>query len=82
MRMRISNANDLAVRQPSTGCRPHGCAANLGRPIFEEPRVTLDPKNLHLFGVRAVDRGERELLQARGVDMSICADSTSSAPLC
>jgi len=40
-----------------------------GLPISEEPRVTLDPKNLHLFGVRAVDRGERDLLQARGVNI-------------
>ena len=40
-----------------------------GLPVSEEPRVTLDPKNLHLFGVRAVDRGERDLLHARGVDI-------------
>ena len=40
-----------------------------GLPISEEPRATLDPKNLHLFGVRAVDRGERDLLQARGVNI-------------
>jgi hypothetical protein len=40
-----------------------------GLPISEEPRVTLDPKNLHLFGVRAVDRGERDLLQSRGVNI-------------
>jgi arginase len=40
-----------------------------GLPISEEPRAILDPKNLHLFGVRAVDRGERDLLQARGVNI-------------
>ena len=37
--------------------------------IFDAPRATLDPKNLHLFGVRAIDRGERDLLHARGVDV-------------
>jgi arginase len=37
--------------------------------LDDAPRKTLDPKNLHLFGVRAVDRGERELLHARGVDV-------------
>jgi arginase len=33
----------------------------------DEPHGSLDPKNLYLFGVRAIDRGERELLRARGV---------------
>jgi arginase len=41
-----------------------------GLEIFgDAPRATLDPRNLHLFGVRAVDRGERALLHARGVDV-------------
>jgi arginase len=38
-------------------------------PLDDAPRQTLDPTNLHLFGVRAIDRGERELLHARGVDV-------------
>jgi len=41
-----------------------------GLEILEsEPHARLSPKNLHLFGVRAVDRGERELLHARGVNI-------------
>ncbi|MCH9648342.1 MAG: arginase [Deltaproteobacteria bacterium] len=28
----------------------------------------LDPKNLHLFGIRSVDEGERSLLEERGVE--------------
>ena len=41
-----------------------------GLPLpHDAPRQTLDPKNLHPFGVRAIDRGERELLHARGVDV-------------
>jgi len=41
-----------------------------GLPLADgAPRKTLDPKSLHLFGVRAIDRGERELLHARGVDV-------------
>ncbi|CEJ12294.1 Arginase [bacterium YEK0313] len=34
-----------------------------------EARVLIDPKNLHLFGIRSVDRAERELLRARGIDV-------------
>ena len=33
------------------------------------PRVRLLPDRVHLFGVRSVDRGERALLKARGVDV-------------
>ena len=41
-----------------------------GLPLLDDaPHQTLDPKNLHPFGVRAIDRGERELLHARGVDV-------------
>jgi arginase len=41
-----------------------------GLPLLDDaPRQTLDPRNLHPFGVRAIDRGERELLHARGVDV-------------
>jgi len=41
-----------------------------GLPLADDaPRETLDPKNLHLFGVRAIDRGERDLLHVRGVDV-------------
>ena len=29
----------------------------------------VDPRNLHLFGVRSIDDGERRLLRARGVDV-------------
>lgn len=37
--------------------------------IFAEGRARLSPANLHLFGIRSVDRGERALLKARGIDV-------------
>ena len=38
--------------------------------LFEgELAPCLDPRNLHLFGVRSIDDGERRLLRARGVDV-------------
>ena len=34
-----------------------------------QPRVPVPPDDLHLFGIRSIDRGERDLLRARGVDV-------------
>jgi arginase len=34
-----------------------------------EPRATIPPRNLKLFGIRSIDAGERALLKARGVDV-------------
>ena len=54
----------------------HGMAAAMlcQEPGFEgllgdEPDGFVDPHNLHLFGVRSIDDGERRLLRARGVDV-------------
>ncbi|HYF55201.1 MAG TPA: arginase [Salinarimonas sp.] len=54
----------------------HGMSAALltGEPGLEEvfgdePRQVIDPANLHLFGIRSIDRGERNLLVARGIDV-------------
>ena len=54
----------------------HGMSAALlaGEPGLDavfgpEPRVPIPPRNLHLFGIRSVDRDERALLKARGVDV-------------
>jgi len=35
----------------------------------DEPRAPIEPRQLHLFGVRSLDRGERELLRARGINV-------------
>jgi len=35
--------------------------------IDETARVAIKPANVHLFGIRSVDRGERALLAARGI---------------
>jgi arginase len=35
----------------------------------DEPRRPIDPANLHLFGIRSIDRDERNLLVARGIDV-------------
>ncbi len=54
----------------------HGMSAALiaGEPGFDavfgpEPRVSIPPGSLHLFGIRSIDREERALLRARGVDV-------------
>jgi arginase len=44
-------------------CREAGLEDLFG----EEPHGFVEPHNLYLFGVRAVDPGERQLLQVRGV---------------
>jgi arginase len=59
---------------PSGNMHGMSAAALCGEPgldgIFgNEPHGSIDPKNLCLFGVRAIDRGERELLHLRGVDV-------------
>jgi arginase len=59
---------------PSGNMHGMSAASLCGEPgldgIFgDEPHGLLDPKNLCLFGVRAIDRGERELLHLRGVDV-------------
>jgi arginase len=59
---------------PSGNMHGMSAAALCGEPgldgIFgNEPHGLVDPKNLCLFGVRAIDRGERELLHLRGVDV-------------
>jgi arginase len=59
---------------PSGNIHGMSAAALCGEPgldgIFgDEPHGLVDPKNLCLFGVRAIDRGERELLHARGVNV-------------
>jgi len=57
---------------PSGNMHGMSAASVCGEPGFEEvfgsePHGQISPKNLYLFGVRAIDRGERELLLARGV---------------
>ncbi len=54
----------------------HGMSAAMlcGEPGFEGmfeggAGAVVDPRNLHLFGVRSIDEGERRLLRARGVDV-------------
>ena len=46
-------------------CREPGLDGVLG----DEPHGLIDPANLHLFGIRSIDDGERRLLRARGVDV-------------
>ena len=54
----------------------HGMSAALltGEPGFDavfgpEPRQPIPAGNLHLFGIRSIDRDERALLRERGVDV-------------
>ncbi len=67
---------DFNTPETSPSGNMHGMSAAFlcGEPGLEgvlgdEPRVLLDPKNLHLFGIRSVDRAERALLRARGIDV-------------
>ena len=59
---------------PSGNMHGMSAASLCGEPgldgIFSnEPHGRIDPRNLCIFGVRAIDRGERELLHLRGVDV-------------
>ena len=38
--------------------------------LGDEPRASIDPDQLELFGVRSIDRGERDLLRARRVSIA------------
>ncbi len=52
--------------------------------IEEAQRVSVAPANIHLFGIRSVDRGERALLAERGVqvaDMRLIDEFGVVAPL-
>jgi arginase len=52
--------------------------------IDEAQRVSVNPGNVHLFGIRSVDRGERALLAERGVqiaDMRLIDEFGVVAPL-
>ena len=66
---------DFNTPETSPSGNLHGMplAALCGEPgldmFFAEGRAVLPPANLHLFGIRSVDRGERALLNARGVDV-------------
>ena len=65
----------------------HGMAASflcgeegLDRMLGEEPRASIDPEQLELFGTRSIDRLEKELLRtAAGQRRRHAARSTSSA---
>jgi arginase len=46
-------------------CREPGLEGVLG----DERHGFIDPRRLHLFGIRSIDSGERRLLQDRGVDV-------------
>lgn len=66
---------DFNTPETSPSGNLHGMplAALCGEPgldmFFAEGRAVLSPTSLHLFGIRSVDRGERALLRARGVDV-------------
>ena len=59
---------------PSGNMHGMSTAFLCGEPGFEgifgdQLHASIDPQDLYLFGVRAIDRGERELLRARGVNV-------------
>jgi arginase len=59
---------------PSGNMHGMSAAALCGEPGLDglfgnEPHGSVDPNNLCIFGVRAIDRGERELLDLRGIDV-------------
>jgi arginase len=61
-------------------CREPGLDAIMG----EVERVSVKPANIHLFGIRSVDRAERALLTARGIhviDMRLIDEFGVVAPL-
>ena len=67
----------------------HGMSAALlaGEPGLEavfgdEPHAPLQPRHLHMVGIRSVDRGEKELLRSRGINVIECASLTNAASAC
>lgn len=67
---------DFNTPETSPSGNMHGMpvASISGEPGLEavfgrEPRAIVPPGDLHLFGIRSIDRGERDLLRARGVDV-------------
>jgi len=43
--------------------------AGLAEVFGEDERTPVDPSHFHLFGIRSIDRGERELVTERGVNV-------------
>jgi arginase len=67
---------DFNTPATTPSCNMHGMSAALlaGEPGLEavfgdEPRAPLQPRHLHMFGIRSVDRGEKELLRSRGINV-------------
>ncbi|MBX9933426.1 MAG: arginase [Methylobacterium sp.] len=67
---------DFNTREISPSGNIHGMplAALCGEPGFsdlfaDEDRLTLAPGNVHLFGLRSIDAGERALVAARRIDV-------------
>jgi arginase len=65
---------DFNTPQTSPSGNMHGMSLAMlaGEPgleavLADEPRAPVKPANIHLFGVRSLDRDERQLLSARGV---------------
>lgn len=68
---------DFNTPETSPSGNMHGMplAALCGEPGFEElfgpaPRTVLAPGNVHLFGLRSIDAGERALVAARRIDVT------------
>ncbi len=58
--------------------------AGLASVFGDKERAGVDPTRFHLFGIRSVDRGERELVRERGVnvvDMRMIDETGVAAPL-
>ena len=52
--------------------RRHSCAAKRGLDglLGEEPRASLDPERLELFGTRSIDKLEKDLLRERRISVA------------
>jgi arginase len=62
------------LTSPSGNMHGMPVAALCGETGLEEvygdtPRIAVDPANVHLFGIRSIDGGERRLLAERGIDV-------------
>ncbi len=68
--------SDYNTPETSQSGNMHGMPVAMlaGEPGFEAmlgdaPRALIDPRHVHLFGIRSIDADERRLLKARGVDV-------------
>ncbi len=68
---------DYNTPETTLSCNMHGMSAaflcgepGLDRLLGDEPRASIDPDRLELFGTRSIDKGEKDLLRNRRISVA------------